>query len=304
MPNVSLIITTHNRLELLKRAIESARVAGTGVELIVVDDASSDGTEVYCGSLDGIKYVRLETNVRTAGARNAGIEAGSAPYITFLDDDDLRLPGSLDKQVSMLENDANCGLVYGQFLFSDQAGELLDQPALPTEFPEGDVFWQLLEKNFLGCLTVVFRRSVLERVGPLDTSPHMYGIEDLDLWIRIAEHFELRSVKEPVAVYREPVPDSNQWYSDAARQYMRIRDAYKSKWLKLDRVKALDKQPLEALQQKCLRSISETMLYDMAHGRKGSLGKLRNALMAIKCYPANLGDPKFYKTVTRTIVLR
>src|SRR5258708_2921989 len=93
MPDVSVIIPTHNRPHILPRAVESARNAGRNVELIVVDDASTDDTAKICRALQGIKYIRLEQNQGVAGARNVGLLASSSEYIAFLDDDDLRLPG-------------------------------------------------------------------------------------------------------------------------------------------------------------------------------------------------------------------
>src|SRR5437667_11856284 len=104
-PAVSVIIPTFCRPELLSSAVESAFRAGTNVEVIVVDDASVDETALVCREFKGIKYLRLSRNEGVAGARNAGIRASSADYIAFLDDDDLRLPGSLDMQVGLLASD-------------------------------------------------------------------------------------------------------------------------------------------------------------------------------------------------------
>src|SRR5215471_9318658 len=103
MVTVSIIIPTHGRPALLPRAVESARAAGTDVEIIVVDDASTDDTANVCKSLPDIKYVRVERNQGVAGARNIGILVSSGRYVAFLDDDDLRLPGSLDAQLAALE---------------------------------------------------------------------------------------------------------------------------------------------------------------------------------------------------------
>src|SRR3977135_2846307 len=105
MPRASIIIPTYNRPQLLRRAVESARTAGSDVEIIVVDDASVDDTALVCRDLTGINYIRLDRNQGVAGARNVGILASSSQYIAFLDDDDLRLPGSLDLQIEMLAAD-------------------------------------------------------------------------------------------------------------------------------------------------------------------------------------------------------
>ena len=103
MPRSSIIIATHSRPDLLPRAVESARAAGVDVEVIVIDDASTDETAGVCRALKGIKYLRAERNQRVAGARNIGLVASQGKYISFLDDDDTRLPGSLDLQIELLE---------------------------------------------------------------------------------------------------------------------------------------------------------------------------------------------------------
>src|SRR5262245_19330373 len=111
MATASIIIPTHNRPQQLPRAVESARTSGSEVEIIVVDDASQDETASVCRGLEGIKYVRLDRNQGVAGARNVGILASSTEFIAFLDDDDLRLPGSLDAQMELLRAHPEAGLV-------------------------------------------------------------------------------------------------------------------------------------------------------------------------------------------------
>ena len=123
MSLTSIIITTHNRPTLLRRAVGSAFAAGTNIEVIVVDDASTDETAKVCRELTGIKYVRVERNQRVAGARNLGLLASSGQYITFLDDDDVRLPGSLDRQIKLLEINSEAGLIYGHAILVGQSGE-------------------------------------------------------------------------------------------------------------------------------------------------------------------------------------
>src|SRR2546423_8716193 len=120
MPRVSVIIPTHDRPQLLAGAVDSARAAAVDVEIIVVDDASSDGTARACAQLQNIKYVRAERNQGVAGARNIGIFESTGKYIAFLDDDDLRLPGSLDMQADVLDENVDAGFVCGAMIMADQ----------------------------------------------------------------------------------------------------------------------------------------------------------------------------------------
>ena len=114
MATASIIITTNNRPHVLPRAVASAHASGKDVEVVVVDDASSDETAEVCKSLSNINYVRVERNQGVAGARNIGLVASSGAYVSFLDDDDTRIAGSLDQQISVLELDSEAGLIYSQ----------------------------------------------------------------------------------------------------------------------------------------------------------------------------------------------
>jgi GT2 family glycosyltransferase len=239
MPLTSIIITTHNRPQLLCRAIESASLAGASVEVIVVDDASTDETAAVCRDLPGIKYVRVDRNQRVAGARNLGLLVSLGEYITFLDDDDLRLPGSLDRQVELLEANPDAGLVYGQATLADQSGQPTSQ-IYPRECPQGDVFWKLLGRNFIPCGSVVFRRSCVDRVGLLDHS--LSGIDDWDLWLRIAELYPVIALAEPVMQWRQSTPASRQGTSQAAAIVSQSVRQFRERWLKLPRAANASRQ--------------------------------------------------------------
>src|ERR1043165_2484920 len=138
MHAVSVIITTHERPRMLRRAVESARAAGEAVEVVVVDDASTDETASVCASISGIRYVRVGTNRRVAGARNVGLLASVGEHVAFLHDADLRLPGSLERQAALLDARAEVGMVYGQALVADQTGARACGP-YPAACPQGDI---------------------------------------------------------------------------------------------------------------------------------------------------------------------
>jgi glycosyltransferase involved in cell wall biosynthesis len=102
MATVSVIIPTHARPDLLPRAVDSARQAGADVEIIVVDDASTDATPEVCKNATSSTFESKKSG--RGRRRNIGIFVSSSEYIAFLDDDDLRLPGSLDLQLAALAN--------------------------------------------------------------------------------------------------------------------------------------------------------------------------------------------------------
>jgi len=248
----SIIIATHNRPHLLRRAVESAFVAGTDVEVIVVDDASTAETAAVCRDLAGIKYVRVERNQRVAGARNLGLLISSGEYITFLDDDDVRLPGSLDRQIKLLQTDSEAGLIYGQAILIDQSGKPTNQ-SYPRACPRGDVLWELLVQNFIPCGTAVFRRSCLDRVGLLDQS--LAGLDDWDLWVRIAELYSIIALEEPVMGWRQSTPASQQGTSAAALIVLRSVQQFQKGWKNLPRV--LNASP--AMKRRAWRRFSANM---------------------------------------------
>ncbi len=235
MPRVSVVITTHNRPRLLPRAVESARGASADAEIIVVDDASTDETAEVCRALPGIRYLRAERNQGVAGARNLGLLASRGEYINFLDDDDVRLPGTLDEQAEILESAPDAGLVYGQALMGDQncapTGSFY-----PEDCPRGDVFWELLERNFIPCGSVLFRKSCVLRIGLLDKS--VAGIDDWDLWVRIAELYPVTALERPVIIWRQSTADSGQGSSRSADLISLAVSRLRKRWLSLPRAQS------------------------------------------------------------------
>jgi len=221
---ISVVIPTYNRARLLPRAIESARNAGSDLEVIVVDDCSTDDTPEVCAAIDGIRYLRMQTNGGLAHARNAGVAESSCEFVAFLDDDDLRLPGSLDKQLHALTSDDRIAFCYGQALIGDARRQLPTGEIYPLRCPHGDIFWQLLEDNFIPMPSVLARKSTL--VNADGFNPSLKLIEDWDMWLRLSEDHLVAAVEEPVAIHRKAVAESDQMCSNAAeicKQALRVQ---------------------------------------------------------------------------------
>jgi glycosyltransferase involved in cell wall biosynthesis len=267
MPRVSVIIATHSRPHLLPRAVESARRAGSSVEVVVVDDASDDSTAQVCRSLDDIVYVRLERNQRVAGARNVGIAASTGEFISFHDDDDLRVEGSLDVQLAVFTERPEVGLVYGQATFIDEAGNPLPGEAEPSVPIEGDVFWRLLEGNFIHCVTAIFRRACLYRVGLLEKSCERF--DDWDLFLRIAELYPVAMVRQPVAMWRVATPLSGQGSSNIAEAFSRISSAHQNRWLSFPRAAVAPQSRRDEVRRRLRNRMSDTLIWNAAHILEG-----------------------------------
>ncbi len=272
MATVSVVIPTHSRPQLLPRAIASAVAAGTDVEVVVVDDASTDETATVCRALKNITYVRLDQNHGVAGARNAGVLASSGEYIALLDDDDVRLPDTLDLQLARLRKTPQAALIYAQALFSsgtDRGG----RDCYPQHCASGDLFWQLLAQNFIPSGSVVFRRSCLSSAGMFERS--IAGIDDWDLWIRLAALYPMIALEQPVVTWRRPSPGSDQKSARAVEMVSLATRQFREHWLKLPRV--IDAP--SRLRQNASREFSQNMASHLVWeaGRSLSYGQVMGA---------------------------
>jgi glycosyltransferase involved in cell wall biosynthesis len=298
MPNVSVIIPTYDRPHLLPRAVASARAAGADVEIIVVDDASIDETAEVCRQMPKITYVRLERNQGVAGARNIGIFTARSKYIAFLDDDDRRLPGSLDLQVEALRSNPAAGFVCGAMIMADQDFEPTGEIVCP-DHSGGDVFWELLELDFpvMPLSTLICRESLL-RVGLLNR--HLNGIDDWDIFARLAELYPVVVGKEPVGIYRQPTPFSGQGSSARAAQLCRAVQ-HQPQLLSLPRAISAGPTKRRKVRRKLLKRVSETLL-SMAHSQlqeREYRPAYANASTALRIDPRTLLRPSFYRRAAR-----
>lgn len=186
-------------------SIESA-LAQThpNVEIIVVDDGSTDGTAAAMAQYAGrVTYIQ-QANQGVAAARNTGFRASAGEYVTFLDDDDLALPDKIARQVQALGSHPRAGLVHCGYYFADQDGNYLSKVEL---LPEGDVLRELVCSNFVWVGAPLIRRRCLEQVGLFDqTIPGITA--DWEMWLRVAlAGYPFACVQETLGVYRIQ-PDS------------------------------------------------------------------------------------------------
>ena len=113
LKKVSVIITTKNRKDLLKRAIESVKKQTyKNIELIVINDGSTDGTNEMLEKMK-VKTIYIEPNKSKGGnyARNLGVINTDGEYIAFLDDDDEWMPTKIEKQVDILKKYTSLALI-------------------------------------------------------------------------------------------------------------------------------------------------------------------------------------------------
>jgi glycosyltransferase involved in cell wall biosynthesis len=202
MPKVSVVVLTHNRPDMLCRAVSSVlNQTFQDFEIVLVDDASTDNTpEVVRGLGDArIKYIRHEVNKGEAAAANTGVGSSSGEYIAFLHDDDEWLPDKLDQQVRLLESSPpTVGAVYTGFLRVDRSTRKPLKEVIPSK--RGNIFAEMASHNWVGPpSTVVLRRECFERVGLFDES--LVIGPDYDMWIRVSKEYQIEYIQAPLVHY-------------------------------------------------------------------------------------------------------
>jgi glycosyltransferase involved in cell wall biosynthesis len=197
---VSVVLPTRNRWGMLGQALRSAfEQQDVDLEVIVIDEASSDETPAGLGRIDDprLTVIRHDAPEGVARARNAAIERARGRWISFLDDDDLLAPDNFRTQLGHAE-DPSVVLLYSGRVEVDEA--LTVQHLSPPNDPEG-LERRILLGNVVGPPSgVLVRSDALERVGAFDES--FSAMADWDLWIRIATLGPAKVSTEPLLAYR------------------------------------------------------------------------------------------------------
>lgn len=194
---VSVVIPCFNHGEFLPDAVASVLGAKRDdVELIVVDDGSTDGrtrTEIDALSTNGIRVIRQE-NKGLAAARNVAIAASSGEYILPLDADNRVRPAYFERGISILQTNPKVGVVYGD---AQYFGERTDH------WRVGTFDWQqLMCRNYIDACAL-YRRSIWEEAGGYDGRMPVQGYEDWDLWLTAAENgWQFSYIAEVLFDYR------------------------------------------------------------------------------------------------------
>lgn len=201
---VSVVITCYNHAAYLPEAIDSA-LAQTydDVEVVVVDDGSTDSTPEIATDYRNVRYVR-QHNQGLSAARNAGLAASTGEYVIFLDADDRLLPNAAADGMACFEAQPDACCVFGSHRRVDRDGAPLE---VVRHGLEGAVSYEtLLKGNRVGMhAAVMYRRSALLESGGFD--PALPACEDYELLLRLARRGPLHAHDRSVADYR--IHDSN-----------------------------------------------------------------------------------------------
>jgi teichuronic acid biosynthesis glycosyltransferase TuaG len=201
-PRLSLVIPAYNAERFVSHAISSALSQSlSGVEVVVVDDCSTDGTADVITSFaaDGVRLIRSPINGGPAAARNLGITGSDAAYVGFLDADDVLEPGWAGALIRLLDEGAAIAVADARIVDSE-SDRVLALYYEHVQFPPADrQRREILLDNFI-LSTCAVRRDRLPN-PPFDT--RYRGVEDWDLWMRIILAGGIaRRAAEPLSVYR------------------------------------------------------------------------------------------------------
>lgn len=218
---VSVVVPAFNQAAYLREALHSA-LAQThrDLEIIVVDDGSTDDTRAACASFgdDRIRYVyQANDGTRGIGARNHAMLLAQGDWIALLDQDDRWAPTKIEQQLARAALTPGCGAVFCRVRFIDGQGEVTRVQEAPL--PEGDVFHELLRGNRYFAASGMFRRDLISLFGLPNES---CGLADWYLWLGIARHSPVVCVQEALADYREH--DSGYQWSLLASNRRRFAD--------------------------------------------------------------------------------
>ena len=200
-PDVSVVIPTRDRRDRLGLAMRSAlSQRDVELEVIVVDDGSSDGTQAMVQALTEprVRLVRNTVPLGESGARNRGITEATGSWVAFLDDDDLWAPDKLIDQLHALRATGRAWAYGGEVVVDDDLNLL---SGAPPPSPE-QLAAALVRHNAVpgSASSVIVASEVLDRVGPFD--PGLRRTADWDMWLRLLHDGPPAWVERPVVAIR------------------------------------------------------------------------------------------------------
>lgn len=206
-PDISVIITTYNRANILPRAVESVFTQTYGnYDIHIVDDASSDNTrnaaESFMNRSNNIYYWRHEDRKGLAAARNTGIAHSLGRYIAFLDDDDQWKPDCLQKRIDLLASLTDIETEKLGVIYCGCEIHILHKNRIAFNLPKihGNIRQNIIKNDIYtipsSCL---FSKSALQKVGGFDEN--LPSSIDHDIWMALASHeFNALAVNKPLVI--------------------------------------------------------------------------------------------------------
>ena len=195
--NISVVIPTYNRVELLKRSIDSViNQTIKPSEIIIVDDGSNDGTEAMVKKkYDSLKLIK-QKNKGASAARNSGIKASSGEWICFLDSDDEWKNDKLEKQITAVVNNSDYKFFHSNEIWIKN-GKRINQKKKHKKYG-GDIFKKCLDMCRISPSSVLIDKNIFEEIGFFNEN--LVVCEDYELWLRICDQYKVFFIDEPLII--------------------------------------------------------------------------------------------------------
>lgn len=197
-PLVSVVIPAYRCADTLPLSIDSALAQEVPLEVLVIDDCPDAPVDQVMAQYEGdcrVIYLRNPRNLGAAETRNRGIQQAKAPYVAFLDADDLWRPGKLKKQLEALEKTGSVLCCTARELMTPQG--VLTGKIIPVK--ETISYKDLLKHNSINCSSVLIRTDVIRAFPMSNAESH----EDYITWLRVLRtHGTACGINEPLLQYR------------------------------------------------------------------------------------------------------
>jgi len=204
-PLVSVILPTFNRKNLLPRSIQSVlEQSFRDLELLVVDDGSSDGTSRFVRSIEDERVRSLrQTNKGVSSARNLGISQSKGTYLALLDSDDEWMPSKLENQIEALESNPSYLAVHTNEIWYRE-GKFLNQKKRHRK-RGGWIFPYCLPLCLISPSSILLHKRLFPLIGKFRED---YPVcEDYELWLRLTARFPILFLDEPLVIKHGGHPD-------------------------------------------------------------------------------------------------
>ena len=212
-PLVSIVIPSYNHAHFLGEALASVETAALPIEIVVVDDGSTDTTPELLAAFEtphAFRHIR-QSNAGLAAARNRGLAESKGEFVIFLDADDRFAPGGIDIGVDAIRKRPECAFVFGRCVSMDRGGTLLPTRRHPRIVREH--YRALLRRNHIWMPgMVVFRHSALDGTRGFNTA--IDAAADYELYLELARQYPVYDHGRVVAHYRRHDKNMSE---DAAR---------------------------------------------------------------------------------------
>ena len=283
---LSVIIPTYNRAAFLAPCVASVRACGVPAEIVVVDDGSTDDTAERVKDLGDVVYVR-QANGGPAPARNNGVAHSRGRFLAFLDSDDSWRPGVVPRLLDALQKHPEVDVAFAETLVGNPTdgfkpltpivGEgTFDEipcrrPAPGLRLLDREPFFvRMVKRNLVFLGSTVVRREAFDRLGGFD--PGLFGGEDYEFVLRLAERGPYAYVDEPLAYYLKHPGTISDNHDRMDREYALVMQ------------KVLEKCPgLSAAHRELVRRRRRTLMYYLGYNSydRGDYPEARRRLRAL-----------------------